>query len=190
MFRDFHVVAPEPVVVVVGPPPQPIGEGWHVGVAGGAIAVAASGPASFFTPTVSVSAVRGPPAAEWLHLTAQAGWRPSGPSGPDPVLPSDPRPPFQDRSFRTLSLGATVFPADWWGIAASWVGGWEMARDYDQYLNRSLGLAVGPRVRLLASRRLILGLDLQYAQVSEFELDDPRWRFDVTPAFSFGYVFR
>jgi len=173
----------------------PMQDGWHLSAGLGAIAVAATDPKSFITPTVGLSLVKGPERAENLYLNAQFGYWRSGPSSADPVLPEDPRPPFQNRTIWTWALGASYFGTSWGGlgVSASWVEGRETASEEDKYINRSRGVAVGPRFRLLTDDpwpSVIFGLDAQYGEADELLLAEPDWRWSLTPVLSLSYVFR
>ncbi|HSM06989.1 MAG TPA: hypothetical protein VK858_20345, partial [Longimicrobiales bacterium] len=171
--------------------------GWHLGAGLGAIAVSATDATSFTTPTVALSLVRRDSLAPVpsLYLTGQLGYWRSGPSGPDPVVPDDPRPPFRNRTIWTWSVGASYFFGGWdWGglgLSASWVEGRETASREDKYMNRSRGVAVGPRLRVLTDApwpSIILGLDVQYGEAEELRLDEPELRWSLTPVLSLNYV--
>lgn len=180
------------------PPPSPGATGpaqnaWHLGAALGAIAVAATGPTTFITPTLSVALVHGEPDRESLYLSGHVGYWKSGPSGTDPVLPSDPRPAFRNRTIWTWSVGAALFPRTWggMGVSAAWVEGRETSSELDKYMNRTRGVAVGPRLRLLPGLSwpsIILGVDVQYGEADQLRLDEPELRWSLTPVLSFGYV--
>ena len=176
---------------------KPSRHSWHLGAGLGAIAVSATDATSFTTPTVSLSLVRGDSLAPApsLYLTGQLGYWRSGPSGPDPVVPDDPRPPFRNRTIWTWSVGASYFFGGWdWGglgLSASWVEGRETASQEDKYMNRSRGVAVGPRLRVLTDSpwpSIILGLDVQYGEAEELRLDEPELRWSLTPVLSLNYV--
>lgn len=174
---------------------DPTPDGWHLSAGLGAIAVAATDPKSFITPTVGLSLVKGRAQMEWLHLNAQFGYWRSGPSSADPVLPDDPRPPFRNRTIWTWSLGGSVFPQSWdgFGVSASWVEGRETASEEEKYINRSRGVAVGPRFRLLTADpwpSVIFGLDAQYGEADELRAVEPEWGWSLTPMLSLSYVFR
>lgn len=172
---------------------------WHFGAGLGAIAVSATDPTSFVTPTVSLALARrhpgAEPGAEWLYLNAQVGYWRAGPSATDPVLPDDPRPPFRNRTIWTWSVGASYFGSDWGGlgVSAAWVEGRETASREDKYMNRSRGIAIGPRYRVLTDApwpSVLLGLDVQYGEAEELLRDDPELRWSLTPTLSFSYVLR
>jgi hypothetical protein len=171
------------------------GDSWHLGAGLGAIAVAATDATSFTTPTLQLSLVRGDVVAPSLYLNGQLGYWRSGPSGTDPVLPDDPRPPYRNRTIWTWSVGASYFLDGWdWGglgLSASWVEGRETASQEDKYMNRSRGVAFGPRLRVLAGSpwpSIILGLDVQYGEAEELRLDEPELRWSLTPVLSLNYV--
>ncbi len=170
-------------------------DSWHLGLGLGVIAVAATDPTSFVTPTLGLSLVRGEPREETVYLNGQVGYWRSGPSGSDPVLPDDPRPPYRNRTIWTWSVGASLFPRSWGGlgVSAAWVEGRETASEEEKYMNRSRGVAVGPRFRVLTDApwpSVILGLDVQYGEAEELRLDEPELRWSLTPVLSLSYVLR
>ncbi|HSH76585.1 MAG TPA: hypothetical protein VLA09_12925 [Longimicrobiales bacterium] len=150
-----------------------------------------AGAARFAVPTLSASATWG----NWV-VELRGGLRPKGAAGPDPISPLDPRPEFGERTQKLVSASILYFPDTWrdgdtsWGAALSYFAGWEMVRELDYFMTRAHGPAVGPRVGTRRGRwNLMVGVDLQYAQVEVF--DDPvaRWEFGVTPSITFAYVF-
>jgi hypothetical protein len=58
-------------------------------------------------------------------------------------------------------------------------------------MNRSRGIAVGPRYRVSTAApwpSLIVGLDVQYGEAEEFRLEDPELRWSLTPTLALSYV--
>ncbi|MEJ2541465.1 MAG: hypothetical protein P8188_16105 [Gemmatimonadota bacterium] len=192
---EYDNVPSEPIRLLLSldEVPPSGGDGWHLGGGLGAIGVAATGPTSFVTPTVSLSLVRGDRNEEWLYLTGHLGYWRAGPSAADPVLPADPRPPFRNRTIWTWSVGASLFLDQWagLGISAAWVEGRETATAEEKYMNRSRGVALGPRFRVRPADRwpyIILGLDVQYGETEELRLDEPELGWSLTPSLSLSYV--
>lgn len=123
------------------------------------------------------------------YLTLQAGVRWMGPSGGDPFFPDAPRPSFQDRRQTVVSLGISRY---WWGsvgVSVSGVAAWEVVRGSDYYLKRAYGATAGVRHRRpLLGRRLVLGLDVIYSDLSEFQRADSRWRLGLSPSITLNVL--
>lgn len=118
-----------------------------------------------------------------FYVTLQAGARWMGPSGEDPISPTEPRPAFQDRRQTLVSLGLSHYVWDAVGLSFSGVAAWEVVRGSDYYLKRAYGAAGGVRYRRpVLGRRLVVGLDLLYSDLSEFQRVDSRWRLAISPS--------
>jgi hypothetical protein len=117
------------------------------------------------------------------YLTLQAGVRWMGPTGGDPFFPSSPRPSFQDRRHTMVSLGVSRYLWGSVGVSVSGVAAWEVVRGSDYYLKRAYGAAAGVRYRRpLLGKGLVLGLDVLYSDLSEFQRIDSRWRLALSPS--------
>jgi hypothetical protein len=130
-----------------------------------------------------------------FSLDAQLGYWRAGPSASDPVFPEDPRPAYRNRTIWTWSVGASYFGPSWGGLglSASWVEGRETASEEEKYMNRSRGIAVGPRFRWKPDTRwpsIVFGLDAQYGEAEELLLEDPELRWSLTPVLSLSYDLR
>lgn len=181
---------------ILRPPDQRVlAQGWRVGVGGG-LSTLFIGGMTFVAPTATVFGAKD---SRW-YVSVQGGWRPMAAAGDDPLFPdqvSTPRPQFRPRAEGMLSAQVAYYPADstslgWWGVAAGVGGAWETVRELDEFLERAYGITVGPRLRWNPLRRfdVLLGVDLQAANLSEFGTPDSRWRFGIGPSATVAYFLR
>ncbi|NNF15041.1 MAG: hypothetical protein HKN72_17580 [Gemmatimonadetes bacterium] len=173
-------VLPAPESLVLEPPEGDFPSESSLSLeAGPAVVGIGPGASSFAVAGGSLAVVSGSD----FYVTVQAGARWMGPSGEDPSFPTAPRPAFQDRRQTLVSLGLSHYVWDAVGLSFSGVAAWEVVRGSDYYLKRAYGAAGGVRYRRpVLGRRLVVGLDLLYSDLSEFQRVDSRWRLAISPS--------
>jgi len=188
----LHVSGPPDTVLVPEPTASSSDDGrwwWGPGL-GGVLLVAGS--SSFGVPFLSVA---GGPSRHW-YAKLQLGLRPSGAPGEDPVFPGEPRPEYQDRRVKLVSLNVLAFPtADWWGLSLAYSGAWETVSGLDYYVRRAHGPSGGVRARWPRNDEgsrgfhLLFGADVMYSNVSRYDETVSEWKFGVAPSLSLTFAF-